>query len=244
MNTTFPARPLAAITAITLLAAVGTFSAAAQQGTPAQGGTPSAAPRQQNQQPSQSNPTPAPQNPQPSGDKTRIPPSAAPDANLKPTAPGQVQPVQVQPGQVQPGQIPNQEVTANGLRYQRPFVLQNPQAEGRFTDSARRLVALEQRMARSNQDLLKRLGEVRTLTPERQSAALFDLVQQMLQDQAETHQYLVLSRSAWTGDLESAQTEAQATPTDGTVTSVLTPDPASKPATTPAPTSTSTQQPR
>jgi hypothetical protein len=60
---------------------------------------------------------------------------------------------------------------------------------------------MEQRMQRSQEDLLKRLGEARTLSGDRQNAALFDVLQQMMREQAELQRYLVQSRSVWTGDV-------------------------------------------
>jgi hypothetical protein len=49
--------------------------------------------------------------------------------------------------------------------------------------------------------MLKRLGEIRQMSPERQSGATMELLQQMLRNQAELQQYLVQARSAWTGDV-------------------------------------------
>ena len=99
-------------------------------------------------------------------------------------------------------------VTGTGLgRYERPFAFQSPGIEGRFTENSRRLIGLEARLAASNQMLLKRLGEVRTLPIEKQNAALADVVQQMLMEQAQMQKYLVLARTAWTGDLEGMPAE-------------------------------------
>ena len=55
----------------------------------------------------------------------------------------------------------------------RPFAFQSPDFEGRFNQSTRRLALMEQRMQRSHEDLLKRLGEARQLSGERRADALF-----------------------------------------------------------------------
>lgn len=88
-------------------------------------------------------------------------------------------------------------------RMSRPFAFANPADEARFNEGAQRLVRLEQRSERAHQELMKRLGEIRQMSPERQSAATMDLLQQMLKAQAEMQQYLVSSRSLWTGDIDA-----------------------------------------
>ena len=64
---------------------------------------------------------------------------------------------------------------------------------------------MEGKLTRANEDLLKRLGDVRSLPAERQNAALYDLLQQMIRDNATLHQYLVQSRTAWSGELDFPQ---------------------------------------
>jgi hypothetical protein len=86
---------------------------------------------------------------------------------------------------------------------QRPFTFQSPQAEVRFNQATGRIQQLEQRLEVSNTDLLRRLGEVRQLTGERQTMALLDLMQRVLQDRVQLHQYLVQSRAIWSGDMGS-----------------------------------------
>ncbi len=86
-------------------------------------------------------------------------------------------------------------------RTERPFAFQNPGSEGTFNQSSQRLVLMEQRLEQSNAEQLRKLGEIRAMPAERQSAALLDLVQQILRDQADLHRYLVASRTAWTGDV-------------------------------------------
>ena len=63
-------------------------------------------------------------------------------------------------------------------------------------------------MARTNQELTRRLGEARSLTGERQTAATYDIMQQMLKEQAALNAYLVRARTAWTGDLEGVNLPA------------------------------------
>jgi hypothetical protein len=175
--------------------------AAPQQGQPSQGGQPSEQPRPSNPQPRPAGPGSAvPINTAPSDPVTQVP--------IPPnTQPGQVI---VQPGQggtVGVGVIHQGSgtvVTGVDSRYQRPFAFQSPAYESRFTESSHRLVAMEQRLARSNQDLMKRLGEARALTGERQTTAMFDVLQHMLRDQAAMNQYLVRSRTAWSGEIDGA----------------------------------------
>lgn len=90
-------------------------------------------------------------------------------------------------------------------RNPRPFSLQNPTDEARFSEGSKRLVRLEEKMAKTNLDLLKRLSDVRQLSPDKQSAATMDLLQKILKSQTETQRYLVYSRSMWTGDVQGGQ---------------------------------------
>ncbi len=198
----------------------------------AQQGVPSAAPKPANPQPAPANgqPDPASAQPRPANNPGTVQPQVVPN---RPTTPAGQQPVNQQPQQPvnangQPvttiganGQpvvvVPNGSngnsgsgtvVTGTGLgRYERPFMFQTPGIEARFTENSHRLIGLEQRLATSNQMLLKRLGEVRTLAPEKQNAALADIVQQMLMEQAQMQKYLVLARTAWSGDLEGVPAE-------------------------------------
>lgn len=159
----------------------------------------------QNSQPQPSNPTPQPQNPTP---RTNPAPGQQPSPTVQPTQnqPTQNQPGQTQPGQLQPGQVQQPGLTGQaGNRYLRPFAFASPTYETRFNEATQRLGVFEQRMVRSNEMLTRRLGEIRTMAPERQSGALLDLVQQMLQDQAQLNRYLVQARTAWSGDLDPNQ---------------------------------------
>jgi len=150
------------------------------------------------QQPRPSNPTPQPSNPMPRPVNPTPPPATNTPA-VQPTPANQ-------PGTVTPPA--NQPATttqpAVGLRYARPFAFTSPEVEARFNESGKRLMALETRLNKSNQDLLKRLGEIRRLPPERQNAATFELLQQMLMDQQQMNQYLVAARTAWSGEFEGA----------------------------------------
>ncbi len=199
--------------AFTTVVIMQNVDANAQQGVPSQGGTPSKQPGPNTAPPSSpSQPgstTPPSTQPPPDAAKPNQPNTSQPD-------PGNSNPAGVPPGAL-PGNGNNgnanngNNMNANvrnvpsisaGSRYIRPFAFQNPEIESHFTDTSRRLVQLEQRMERSNQDLLKRLGEARALTGERQTTATLDLLQQILQDQAELRRYLVQSRTAWSGDIE------------------------------------------
>ena len=146
---------------------------------------------QQQQQPDQ----PQPSQPQPT----------------QPAQPGQQQPAQPtkpnQPAQTRPAdRLPSdrrddrRERAPGETRPQRPFTFQSPQAEARFIESSKRLVQMEQRMQRSNQELLRRLGEARSLSGDRQSNAVMELLQQFLADQADVQRYLIQARAAWSGD--------------------------------------------
>lgn len=197
----------------------------------AQSGTPSQAPGQSNPQPRPSNPQPDPSTPQPrpstpgNSTPTPPPPPAQPDAPQNPDAPGTPaapgrddpgapgQPVQ--PGSGAPGDpngvspnVPRPSASA-GARALRPFALQSPELEGRFSESTRRLVVMEERLDKSNADLMKRLGDVRTMAPEKQNAALMDLMQQVLMQQKMLHQYLVTARTGWTGDFDMATADTR-----------------------------------
>jgi hypothetical protein len=135
-----------------------------------------------------SNPIPAPSNPLPSSTSPR-PADSAPDTKdaSRNFAPGT-------------------------QRWSRPFAFQNPQDESRFSQNAQRLSRLEERLATSNQTLIRRLGEIRQMSPDKQNPATMDLLQQMLQNQAELQQYLVQSRIAWSGDLTPQTQEAPTAP--------------------------------
>lgn len=179
----------------------GAVRAAPQQGTPAPSGQPSAAPRPANPQP---RPAPPPNTP---SQAPAQPPAGQPGTPTSGDAPA------VPDGAAT---LPDGTTAAPRLgRYERPFVFRSPAYEHRFNDASRRLAALEARMSQSNQALLKRLGEVRTLAPDRQNAALMDLLQQFLLDQAQLQRYLVQARSAWTGELEGASSDPSAEPQPG-----------------------------
>lgn len=202
-------KSILALTAGLAIVSIGSWNLlSAQQGVPSQPGTPSKPAKPSNPTPPPSNPIPDPNNPQP---RPADPiPNTDPKQPDKPTNP-QVQPPTspTQPDQpVQPVD-PNRPVVPvvpsnRSDRVLRPFAFQTPQVEGSFNQSTHRLLNMEQKMLRSQEDLLKRLGEVRQLSGERQMNALFDLVQQMLKEHGEMAQYLVQARTVWTGDIETA----------------------------------------
>jgi len=183
--------------------------------------TPAAQPKPAQSQPAQSQPAQAqpqpaqPTNPptQPSPLPTR-PPGIDPAAQPPPEA--NASPQQEIPGTatVTPGGREAAVLDASGRRFVRPFSFQSPQAEGQFNQSSKRLLAMEQRMERSNQELLRKLGEARQLSGDKQNTALMDILQQVLQDRAMIQQYLVHSRGLWTGDLPRVE-ETEGSAADG-----------------------------
>jgi hypothetical protein len=74
--------------------------------------------------------------------------------------------------------------------------------EPELRESAKRLVLMETRMDRSSADLMRRLGEARQLSGQRQTNAVMEILQQILQDQTELRQYLIESRTMFTGDFD------------------------------------------
>jgi len=157
-----------------------------------QPGTPSKAPRPADPQPEPKNTQPRPSNPTPD---PKDPGEKIDPADRKNDSDG-----------VRDGVDGVRDGTSgrrtNANRYVRPFAFDNPSNEGRFNLATRRLLAMEARMQRSHENLLKRLGEARQLSGERQTAALFDVLQQMLKDQADLQRYLAQARGAWSGDLD------------------------------------------
>lgn len=90
-------------------------------------------------------------------------------------------------------------------RNARLFAFQNPADEARFNEACQRLVRMEQKLDRSQQDQLRRLGEIRQMSAERQGPATMELMQQLLKTQADLQQYLISSRTLWTGDIDVGQ---------------------------------------
>lgn len=135
------------------------------------------------------------------------PGTTPPNQPSRPNQPNQP----VQPTDRQPADRPNDRQPADrgaqprdGNRYMRPFAFESPDYEARFNESSRKLVSMEQRMATKNQELLRKLGEARQLTGEKQNAAVLDVLQQVLLEHGQLQQYLVQSRTAWTGDLDTS----------------------------------------
>ena len=93
-------------------------------------------------------------------------------------------------------------------RVARPFMFQTPQSEAAFNQSVQQLLRSEQRLEQNNQTLLRRLGEVRQMPADRQNAAMFDLVQQLLLQQQEQLKLMALTRTAFTGDVDLDTTQA------------------------------------
>lgn len=139
--------------------------------------------------PSPSQPTQPGQHPQQQPDQ----PSTTPNGNPNPIG---------LEGNAANGTPATRTTNAGGERWDRPFALQTPQSEARLAEVGRRLYTMEQRMARDNAEMLRRIGEARQMTGEKQSKAVLDILQQMAQDQAELQRYLVATRTAWAGDSE------------------------------------------
>lgn len=189
------------------IASIGSWNLlSAQQGVPSQPGTPSKPAPPTNPQPRPANPIPDPSQPQPRPadpipgtdpkrpDQPANPPVQPPESPVRPDQPDRP----ADPDRpVAPGRVDRSD------RYMRPFAFQSPQYEVRFNQSTTRLLTIEQRLLRTQQDMLKRLGDVRQLSGERQLTGLFDLVQEMLKQHGELTQYLIQSRTAWSGELDS-----------------------------------------
>ncbi len=187
-------------------------------------------------QPRPANSQPRPANPQPpaSNSPGAVQPTPIPNQPTTPPTPTTTPPGGVNPNNpngVNPNTVtlPNGTVvvpvpaTGTGLgRYERPFAFQSPNVESRFVESSHRLVALESRLTVSNQALLKRLGDVRTQSPEKQMAGLMDVVQQMLLDQAQLENYLVQARTAWSGEMPGVAADDSAAATPAPATSATT----------------------
>lgn len=211
-----PMKSMAIIGASALALGTGAWS----YETLAQSGTPSQQPGPSNPQPRPSNPQPGPSNPQPrpTNPDNSVPQPPAPPVNPNdPNNPNPNDPNRpVDPRAVDP----NQPGVSAGDRYLRPFAFQSPEMESRFRDSTRRLVAMEQRLEKGNQDLMKRLGDVRSMPADRQNAALLDVLQQVLIQHQTMQQYLVAARTGWSGDFDMATADMKRTPNGNNTTGI------------------------
>lgn len=209
--------------AAAILAVSGGVGALAWAQTQSQPGTPSQTPKQNDpgrtnpSQPGQTNPTqPGRTNPDNPGRTNPNQPRDNTPNQVNPNQPGN-DPNRNNPNQVDPRLDPNNpnrviiednDYDANttrrgGLnRYPRPFAFESPEMEARFNDSSRRLLLLERRMDESNRDLMRRLGEARQLTGQAQINGLFDVMQEVLREHQQLHDYLVQARTGWSGDME------------------------------------------
>lgn len=160
-------------------------------------------PQPSNPSPRPANPSPQPANPSPKpADPSPQPSNPQPSNPSQPPANPQYPPINPKDrnNPNNPTSVTPSTTTATN-RMIRPFMLQNPQDEARFAEASQKLVRFEQKLDKSNQDMLKRLGEIRQLSTDRQNGATMELLQQMLRNQAELQQYLVQARTAWTGDV-------------------------------------------
>ncbi|MFO0830947.1 MAG: hypothetical protein U0637_03780 [Phycisphaerales bacterium] len=127
-------------------------------------------------------------------------PLPSPRQPAKPATPPSQQPGQQPTQPVDPNQQPidpNQDTS----RYTGPFMFQSPQSQNNFNTRTQQLLRMEQQFETRRTDLMRRLGDARAMTGERKLDALADVLQQVILDQEQMHQYLVASRSAWTGDM-------------------------------------------
>jgi hypothetical protein len=111
-----------------------------------------------------------------------------------------------------PGSTTNPANTTTNQRFGSPFSFSSPQMQARFNENNRRLVQLEQQLSISNQELVRRLGAARQLSGERQTTAMFDIMQQILQNNAQMNQYLAQARMGWAGELEGTSTDTNTLP--------------------------------
>ncbi len=153
--------------------------------------------------------TPQPSHTKPQPGQT-TPPSPDQPANPESQAPGNdgMQPMILDPND--PRLLVAEREALVRLRAARPFTLQSPQAEAILYNDVQRLVRDEQRLTQSGDEHLRRLGEIRGMSGERQTTAVLDLLQQVLMHNRELQQYLVRSRTAWTGDLPPAREAREA----------------------------------
>jgi hypothetical protein len=105
---------------------------------------------------------------------------------------------------LQPNQRPGEDQQQPGdeaQRYSGPFMFQSPQTQTAMNQRAQQLIRMEQQFETRRTELLRRLGEARTMTGERKLDALADVLQQVLLEQEQVNQYLIAMRTAWTGDM-------------------------------------------
>ena len=191
---------------------IGVNNAANQPGTPAP-----KPPAQPNPTPRPTNPTPSqpslPEQPQPPVPSQPSQPAQPQDPiPTQPAAPGQPQqPVPAQPGTPgqpqqpvpkQPGTVrPTGPLDRNRLENRRLFKLDADNLEGRLNETAGRLGRLEKQITQNNQELLRRLGEVRQMSGDRRAEGLAEVLQGVLQEQARLQEQLVQMRTAIVGDI-------------------------------------------
>lgn len=92
----------------------------------------------------------------------------------------------------------------NRQGYIAPFTFTSPQSETGFNTRAQRLARMEDRLTQRTDELIRRLGEVRQMSPERRDDAMLDVMQQVLLDHRRLMLYLKQSRTAWTGDISTS----------------------------------------
>ncbi len=173
-------------------------------GVPAQPPRTSPQPAQSLPQPPQSLPQPAHTTPPSPDQPAPATPTPATPAAGTPEAPQDV--FIVDPAD--PRLTPQQREQLARMRASRPFSFQPAQSEAVFYGGVQRLMRDEQRFSTAGEEQLRRLGEIRGMSGERQTAALLDLMQQVLITNRELHQYLTRSRSTWSGEFGDREQNA------------------------------------
>lgn len=103
----------------------------------------------------------------------------------------------------------------NRQGYTSPFTFMSPQSRTGFDTRTQRLARMEDRLTQRSDELIRRLGEVRQLSPERRDDAMMDLMQQILLDQRRLMLYLKQSRTTWSGETMSTSATGEERMTPG-----------------------------
>lgn len=92
-------------------------------------------------------------------------------------------------------------------RFKSPFAVDSNIDARDWNRRVSTLTDAERRLESANADRLRRLGEVRGMSGERQSQALVELLQDVLRDQAQMQAYFRDSRMLWSGDNSTQVTQ-------------------------------------
>ncbi|GEM_PF-1644908 len=100
-------------------------------------------------------------------------------------------------------------------RFNSPFAMSTQEGLAAFSQQTSQLVEQEDGLRSTATQRLRQLGEVRGMTGERQSQALLDLVQNVLNDQQAMTKYLRDARATWSGDAGMSNPAQPASMRDG-----------------------------